>query len=380
MNSLALALIVGLQGHAQDVRIEGPGYFRLIQDGRVHYAKSGRLQVVNGRLGMYNCSLMPTITINGPTASVTISETGEVACAGSHAGTLSVAVFERSIGESGLLTSATRPKIVASGSPESGFIRMSGSQTTKASEPSKGAAQPIVASKGLELRLRPSIEVIGEEIMVADVAELAGDPSFVQGVGAISLGPAPAIGKTKSVERTLIVSRLRAKGFALENMLLLGTGPVSVTRAGATILHSKFLEVARSAAEAHLGAGWQLTPTDPETDFAAPQGASNLQATRVTQRNGQVAVLVEILVDGKRINSRTVNFNGVAPTLAITAGAKVRVRFVKGDLVVEAEGTVKKAAALGAQVEVMVRLEGNKDQETLHTGTLVSGSVVEVKL
>ncbi|HMS55189.1 MAG TPA: hypothetical protein PKA27_07275 [Fimbriimonadaceae bacterium] len=381
MNSLVLAIAIGLQPHPQDVRVDGPGYFRLVQEGRVYFAKSGRLQVVNGKLGMYNCALLPTVSVIGNLTSVSIGEDGTVTSNGSQLGKLTLAVFDTAIGEGGLLVSSVRPKLFSAGSAEAGSIRGSGVKPTPGKElKTNSAPQNIAPTKGLEIRLKPSSEVSGDQIRVSDVTELAGDPQLVQSASAIELGPSPAVGKTKSIERSLIISRLKAKGLASENLLLLGAGPVTITRLGTTIAHSQFLEVATSAAQAHLGVGWQLTPTDLEIDFTAPKGASSLQATRVTQRNGQVAVLVEILIDGKRINSRTVNFNGVAPTMAVAAGSKVRVRFVKGDLVVEAEGTVKKPAALGGSVEVMVRLEENKEQETLHIGTLVSVGVVEVKL
>src|SRR6185369_11011513 len=75
------------------------------------------------------------------------------------------------------------------------------------------AAVPCVASETALVRFRPEVVVSGAVVRMADVADIhAADPEWVDRVGAVTLHPAPAAGRSVKIDYESIRSRLIAQG------------------------------------------------------------------------------------------------------------------------------------------------------------------------
>jgi hypothetical protein len=374
-------LFASAMASGQEVRVDGEGYMRLALDGKVVFAKSGTLRITNGRLGIGNATFLPAIPVPAGTRLFVVGLDGTISCEGSSAclGQLVLAMFDAGAptGTEGLLSAAGRPKLTNPGEGAAGVIRMAGGPSPS-SAPQRLVAEPSTG-KGIEIRLKVAAEVSGEKLVLGDVCDVQGPTTLQEALSRLDLGPAPVLGRSKSIERNSLVSKLRGAGYRPENLLILGAGPIVVTRAADFVPAQQFVDVAQKAALESLGSGWKLTLAQESTDFVVPKGATELRATNVSQRSDEIAVTVEVWVSGKRFNSRTVKFNAVAPPEGVKAGTKVHVQFRKGDLMVEADGIAQKTVSIGGTVDVLIRMGTDKTQDSVHTGTVIAPGVVEVK-
>jgi flagella basal body P-ring formation protein FlgA len=83
---------------------------------------------------------------------------------------------------------------------------------------------------------------------------------------------------------------------------------------------------------------------------------------------------LEVDVDGKMFCRRTVNLVPTQPAAHLRQGDPVKIRVLKNGASVEVQGKTRSAAKVGSTVAV------ETEAGAVFTGTLISPSVVEVKL
>ncbi len=99
-----------------------------------------------------------------------------------------------------------------------------------------------------------------------------------------------------------------------------------------------------------------------------------LVAEAVTQSGRQVSVRLAVMVDGVRVNVRTVTLKSDAPPVTVRPGQKVTVRMRRGTLVVEVSATVRAVNAASGEVTVLTETGA-----TL-TGRVSADGHIEVKI
>ena len=383
MKLLSLVLIVlASSAQAERIRVEGDGYLRVVKDGRLAFCKEGELQIVDGRLAVDGAQVLPAIGVQGLLTQVTVELDGTVMVGASTAGRLVLALFaEHQPSGTGIFTSSLRAEVGNPGEGTNGVVRYGVKTVAAPSAVSSGSALRIDKStlgSGLSITIKPSAAVSADYVVVGDVVDMSGNVVTAEQIGKIELARSPALARTTQITRDEILRKIKAAGYRTENFVIKGLGPVQVERAAQTINHEQFVATAIEAAQAALPSGTKLTPGAPQGEFVVPQGRIELTAGNVVARGSEVAVTVGITVSGKYFNSRTLKLRMEVAPIGVRAKDKVRVLFRKNDLLIEAQGIVRKDAAVGGLVEVVVG--ATKEQETVHLGKVTSPGVIEVQL
>lgn len=384
MRFLALLALLPCAAFGTELRVDGEGYLRVLDAGRVVYARSGELGLSEGKLALNGRKFVPNIGASS-LAGIRIDLDGKVWSGSANIGQLYVSLFTADAGvqASGeFFTATARGSLRLPGDGEAGVVRFGNAPVTAMS----GRSQPILKasskaapSQGLVISLKPKAEVSGAKVSLGDVADIDGPAERTEFLKNISLGDLPAVGRTRSIERPTVLDALKKAGLHAEDLVVKGLGPIVVSRSGQEIAFNAFVDAAKAAAKEKMGDEYGFDCNESGTSFNAPLGSVELRPESAVAKGKSCAVTLGIYIDGKRVNSRTVNLNVQAPTPGCSANESVSVLFRKNDLVVEAKGRTKKAAALGGKVEVMVTL-GEKGTETVHVGVVVAPGVVEVRL
>jgi hypothetical protein len=116
---------------------------------------------------------------------------------------------------------------------------------------------------------------------------------------------------------------------------------VTVTQKGQTVTATMFNEAALRAALESLGADAKLVAEAGGPDAVVPVGKLELVGESVTTNGTRVSVRVAIVVDGARINSRTVTLDKGDAVTKIRVGQTVKLLVKSGAAVVETTGRVR---------------------------------------
>lgn len=373
MSILAFTLLLATQ--KGEIGIDGKGYFRLMDEGRVVYARSGILTSNGGRLALRGLPFVPTVSCRNA-ESVQIKPDGIVVSGGSEIGQVYLALFpnEKLEGQGDTYVASGRGLIRKPGDDDAGLV-------TGSSLKSGGAAQMRIessTSRAIEITLKAEAQVGSDQITLGDLAELS-SAAVAAGLDKLSIATAPTLGKTRTIDRDQIITKLRAAKVDIQSTILRGTGPITVSNPGQNVAHQQFIDEAVRAASEKLGAKFNVAASETVAPMVVPSGTVTLQAEDLDLEGKAPAIKVAVFVNGHRFNSRTIALNIQAPQRAFEANALVKVVFRKNDLRVEASGRVKKAAYIGEAVEVTVKLDP-KSTETVHLGTAIAPNLVEVQL
>lgn len=375
MTTLTLAFI--LAAPSAEVSVDGKGYFRLLHEGRVVYARSGRLSSVGGVLALRGAPLVPTIPCRDA-ANVEIKPDGTVS--GTAVGQVYLALFPSetlsSLGD--FFVASGRPMLRRPGDEDAGLISQGGVTPTKSGAPHKIEPATAMSSKAVEIAFRTEAEVSGDQMFLGDVAELS-EAALRAGLDKVRLGTSPILGRTKTVSRGEIMDRLRQAKVDLPSAILRGASITTVSNPGQQVSHDQFSTEAVRAAKEALPAASLVAVRDTLPAMTVPAGTISFSTEDLDLNGRSPSAKVAVLVNGRRFNSRTLSLDIQAAKPIIEANSAVKVVFRKGDLKVEVSGKVKKAALAGETVEVIVKLDP-KGAETTHYGVAVGPGLVEVKL
>lgn len=394
------ALVLGfitLTGVSVDVKVDGDGYLRFVREGRVVYAKQAKLQAQDGKLVNSNGdAVIPTISISTDVEKIEVDLEGNVfgvrSSTRGRAGRLVLALFDSSSAlspENGVLVSSTRPKIGDPGDGANGVIRTGGttsapkteSTPVKTSGNSSGTKPNTSKSvDGVSITLHSEAEVEGANILLGEVADIEASEQITNQLRDVDLGDTPAFGIKRYLDRSRVISRLKAAGFKPETFNIVVPSKVQITRKAQIVPHQQFIDVATSAIQERSSQPLPYQCNDIMPDYSAPIGDLQLKAENIGGLNTQnVSVTVAIYVDGKRLTSRTLRFKADTPAVAVKSGNVVNVIFKTGGVQMQLPGIARSSAGLGGAIQVEVKA-GSNDTKTTHTGVVVAPGLIEVKL
>jgi hypothetical protein len=349
------------------VKVDGEGYLRFVRDGRIVYASSTTLTVEGGVLGAKGLPLTPAIRIPANAIKLEVDLAGNiVAVAGASkatCGRLVLAAFAaKPIDDKGFLISTQRATLGSPGEGTFGVIRSANGATAAA--PAQFTTGPVRVAVNL------LTETDGDKVTIGDIATISGDTPTRQAVSVISFGNTPSVGMDMPITQTRVQALIKRAGLQADVQVPHGA---VIRRKIQLIPHADFVLAATKAAQEKLGIGVEMTCTDAFTEFKAPPGAVELKAKDVMSSGTRFTVIVAVLVDGKHVNSRTVNLQADAST-QIKPNAAIKILMKSSGVTVEVGGKARTGGMVGQTVTVVT------DTGSVLTGIVTSASTVEVKI
>jgi hypothetical protein len=360
--------ILSLAAATLSLSVEGVGYLRFTVEGRTVYARGANLVVANGRLAHESgAPLAPVVTL-ASMDGVTIEPDGTVRASGRLVGRLVLADLEGEPvrqTEHGLLVFSTRARIGMPGTNGFGLIKTEATPEVVvrgADAPSRAPAQPTPTT----VKFAAETTVETEEFTVGQIAEA---PAPLRPV---VLGKTPPFGVPRVLDRVFIEAKIRQAGHDPSQFRLQIPSRVTVTRAGQSVEHSRFVAAAMAAAAKR---GTVEPAGQPALQpMVVPVGTVELVAESVTGSGSEVNVTVAAVIDGERFNARTIKLRtAVAPT-AVKTGQTVSVRIQAGGVGVTAKGRVVAVDQRSGVVTVKIETTG-----AVLSGTVAADGAVEVK-
>lgn len=219
-------------------------------------------------------------------------------------------------------------------------------------------------------------EVDGPRYTLGDIAEIVAAEELKAKLEQIDMGAAPVAGIPRPVVAARIQSFLMVAGLKAKEFDVRIAPDAKVALKVQTIELDRFLEVAKEAVAAVVGPQVTLKNSQTFPDFVAPMGEVQLEAGRPSKSQNGYSVLVSVFVAGKKINSRVINLqvDAASASTAIKAGDTVRIYLRSAGASIEVTGRARTSGFAGQQITVV------SSTGSVHQGTVISGSEVEVKL
>jgi len=377
--ALFLSCVLGAGVAAGSVRVDGPGYLRLVSNGLIVYAKSARIQTKGGWLADQSGGVFsPRIAVRDG-SSPEVQPDGWVTEGGRRLGRLTLAVFPEGQEPTGkpYLSSGARPKVVFPGESGGGRLLIEGAaaptSTTLAEAPK---LQTGAGVSRLTIVVRPRTEVSGDRFRLEEIAELTGPDA--ERVRALELGRSPVAGSVAVVTRAQLLAALRSAGIQPEGCKIETPVRAEVARAAQTVPHEQFVRAATEHAAKAVGGNAMFTCPDRPSDCRVPSGSVELRVERFAPSVEGGTATVGVYVDGVRQAGRTLRLLATAPDggplARVAAGATVKLRVWSGGACVELPARLQEPGRVGQTVRVIT------ETRTTHSGVLLDANTVEVRL
>jgi hypothetical protein len=365
-----LSAIIIAPSLALSVRVDGEGYLRFVRDGRIVYASSTTLTVQSGVLGAKGFPLTPAIRIPANAVRLNVDLAGNilvvVGTSKATCGRLVLSAFAGKLADDkGFLTSAQRATLGNPGEGTFGVIR-----TTPLLANSAAPEHPLATSASATVSVNLLSEVQGDKVTLGEIANVSGDVHAQHSLSQISLGSTPPVGIDMPITETRVLALIKRAGLKAEVQVPHGA---VIRRKVQLIQQADFVTTATSAAQEKLGVTIPMTCTDSSTEFKAPPGQVELKAETTTSSGTHFSVVVAVFVDGKRVNSRTINLQ--ADTSAqIKPNTTIKILMKSSGVTVEVGGKARTGGMVGQTVTVVT------DTGSVLTGVVTSAGTVEVKI
>lgn len=166
--------------------------------------------------------------------------------------------------------------------------------------PGSGKVRVEVAGSG---------HVEGPVIFLKDVAKVSADPLLKEVVESISLGRSPKPGTIKTITRARVMSKIRSQSDLPENSSILVPDKVYVKRTSQSIHTTGIRQEVDSFVESYFqGRDYGFRSVKIEKSALYPSGQLEMivvprQGGQGVDRNGNLSLSVDILVDGERVDS-----------------------------------------------------------------------------
>lgn len=371
---VALLAFAALSQLTLPVHVDGEGYMRFTRDGRVVYSKDTTLTVVDGKLASVDGPLVnPRVTVADGATDLRVDLEGHLFATFStgekEIGRLVIALFPedvRPVVDNGFLISSYRPEIVDPGTKTAGLIR--GVAVVNVIAPS------VVAGGVVEIQLREFAEVASTTFNLGDIADVIADETTKAKLLGLEVSTTPALGGTLKMSPEMVRLRLLRHTKDAEKFKFSGSNQVAVSRQGQDVTHEMFVAAALSAARQKFG---PETPVSCETTgptIRVPMGKLELVGEDVKENGKTATVRVAIIVDGERINSRTVTVAKEDMLSNLRVGATVKVLVRSSAAVVETTGRVRSIDLFNKTVTVLT------DTGAELTGVATTNNTIEVQL
>lgn len=396
------------------IQVDGEGYLRFAHEKEVVYAKRAELSWRGGLVvNSEGDAVWPKITIEREPKSLEVDLKGHIKAIYSdqviEAGRIVLAIFPddvrpvesgkylRLFGEPDLtepgvgLAGVIRPwsGAIAPGStvePEKSFVKVhepegvplnnkeeSIVKIKRTQKTDYSADSGWVKNGGIEVAFPEVSEVSGISMKLGDLSDIFADDATKAKLAEVDLGTSPVFGVPRQLDRNWILGKLKSAGFPVSKIRIVGPVRIQVKRVGQTITQAMFESAAVSAIKGQYP-DFEAESTKPTPDLDAPAGALDLRVDRVEKSGSRLSVTVVAYVDGKRINSRTLNYINKSIPINLTVGDDVTVVVQSGGVKIETAGKVKKVDRVSG--EVVVQLTTGKQM----TGRLGKDGKIEVSL
>ncbi len=366
-----LLAFVTLAAPTVNVRVDGEGYLRFTQEGRVVYARLATLTEKGGKLAHAEGPLVtPQISVSGG-GPIRIDLDGTVRQGTKRLGRLVLAGFAKDAvltPRGSFLASGVRPKLGNPGEDTFGVLR-----TGAPSEPPKAAPPVQESAAPIGVKVASLTEIETETLQLGQIAAIEGDGEAAQRLRELDLGEAPPIGLDKPIHRFLLLARLREAGFEPARIALEIPEGARVKRRGQVISGEHLVAFAAEAAGRELGIVGDLKADREQKDLEVAGGDLELVVERCYRSGTRIQVVVAIHVTGRRVASRTIGL--IADRQAgVKAGESVRLFLISGGATLEVPGVARTAGWVGQTV----RVESNTG--SVHQGVVTAPGAVEVRL
>lgn len=375
------------------IQVDGEGYLRFAKENSVVYAKHAELGWRNGLVVSQDGDpVWPKIMIDREPTALEVDLRGRVTARYSdsviEAGRLVLAIFPddiRPVVSGSYLKLFGESELAEPGQGLAGVVRPWSSTGEQEAEPKgeqsfvkvhldddemNSKAESIIEVKkvrkteyqadqawldqgGIELAFPETCEVMGSSMALGDLADIFASESVRAQLEQIDFGSAPVFGVPRQVDRNFVLSKLKLAGFNTALVRVIGPIRIKIARTGQTITQKMFEDTA-VAGIADQYPDFEPETTKPTPDLEAPIGELDLRVDQVNKMGSTLNVTVVAYVDGKRINSRTLNFTNAAVPITIKVGDSVTVCVKSGAVVIETTGKVKKINSLTGEVSVQI--------------------------
>lgn len=245
--------------------------------------------------------------------------------------------------------------------------------TKKAPVPTK--TQPAKEIKGtINIDLDTNVEVEGSEVLLGEIASIAGDESAYEKLAAISLGESPAAGFYRAITQPIVLAALRKAGYDIKKFRVHVTPGVKVTRKAQQIQGAELISKAAAAAIDKYGLAGTLTCDEKIQPILVPFGEVQITADRFVKNGTTILVTMKITAGGKQAGGKTLTLHVSKDAIGVTSGQAVRVILKTAGAAVETKGRALQTALIGEIVSVTT------DTGSTHKGVVIAPNVVEVTL
>ncbi len=371
-----LSTIVALIALAPSVHlhVDGEGYLRFVREGRTVYAKEAVLTVTDGKLASVDGPLLnPRVQVPEGMTELKVDLTGRVfgvtSGVESELGQIVLALFPedvRLVVDKGFLVSSYRPTVSDPGDGVAGVLRTGAVGEKKKTTTTTVVIAPATVG-GTDIQLKQIVEVDGKVFTLGDIAVVTADAATKARLEALEVSTTPALGVPFRMTPEMVRLRLMRYGKEAETYKFSGSNQVTVTRRGQEITPAMFAAAAIRAAQAQLGADTALTAESGGINVIAPIGKLELVGENVQVSGTRISVRIAIIVDGERVNSRTLTLDKSDALSKMRAGQTVKLLVRSGAAVVETTGKVRSIDHATGVVMV-----------TSATGAELSGKVVGI--
>lgn len=335
---MVFALALSLIAPTVHVTVDGEGYLRFVREGRTVYAREADLTVVDGKLASpLGPVLNPRVQVPAEVTELTVDLSGvvfgESAGVKSELGRIVLAMFPedvRLVVDNGFLVSSYRPEVADPGVGLAGVVRTAAKSTVT-------VAPASVA--GIDIQMRDSVEVDGKTFTLGEIASVVADAGSKAKLEALEVSTTPALGVPYRMTSEMVRQRLMRYGKDAEKYKFSGASQVTVTRRGQIVTVAQFNDAALAAAKAREDAEWSADSSG--VNVSVPVGKLELVSESTEINGGRATVRVAIIVDGTRINSRTVTLEKSDALSKLRVGQTVKLLVKSGTAVVETTGRVR---------------------------------------
>lgn len=239
----------------------------------------------------------------------------------------------------------------------------------------ESAAKPATSVKA-SLTVKAFSEVDGPRYTLGDIADITAAGELKSRLEEIDLGTAPVAGIPRPIVLSRLQSVLMVAGLKTKEFTIRITPDAKVALKVQRIDIAQFVETAKQAVASLIGPQTELKNNQNFPDFVAPMGEVQMEAGRPSKSQNGYSVLVSVFVAGKKINSRVINLqvDAASASAVIKTGDTVRIYLKNAGASIEVTGRARTSGFAGQQITVV------SSTGSVHQGTVISGSEVEVKL
>lgn len=397
-----LCIAIAFAGPGLGVRVDGDGYMRFVDSGRVVFARQATIGISHGIVSAANGdSLLPRIPAPEGATGLNVDLQGHVSalCDGQRIqlGRLVLGIFPKSevlLPSGDFLIAQSRPTLGNPGDDLNGVIRSgSGSEPVKTDAiPSKPiqttksrATVPLNTplrlpeGKEAEIVINAESTVDGANYTLGDIAQIRGTADVKSTLDRIVMGRTPVLGVDPVIDIGRITSGLRGAQLRPENFVIIVPPGAIVSRKSQTVTKAQLVEAAVAAAAEKFGPSTKFVCVDGSLDFKADPGSLSFRTISCTRSSEGVSVTLSVDSDGRHSAVRTVNLVPEAGPGGVKDQMAVRVTIRSGGASVVLSGFSKSAGWIGEQVSVQVKISGAAGIHTvLLTGVVTGAGTVEV--